>query len=295
MIKNDTRFINSFADLVNGPSIVFYPCPELYCCPIGERCDGKFNSCAKGRTGPLCGDCENGFVIPIIGYGCIQETDCNVIGFIVLLLVLTPIWLLALKYVKVLVKGLLKIGRRHREGGNRRRENNQNVEPERNQAQEHDEHIGYILDEPCCENADRISPFGQQPQNQRQNPNGDNRTDVFIVSLLEIIFTFYQIAYAIRVRTAYKIKHHESLAIDILTTPFTAMIDAVPPSNQYCAALTRDAFAVEGIKISPLLFSFCILLTAITILKIKEWFGKMNRRPANPGEAEPLIRYQKLD
>ena len=195
-----------------------------------------------------------------------------------------------LKYIHVLIGKVLRTGKHLREGIDRRQ---RNVEPVAgNQAQEHDEHIGYILDEPCCGNEGRISPIAGEPQNR---PNAENpEMDIFIVSLMEIVFVFYQIAYAMRVKTAQRIKHQESLVIDILTIPFTGTIDATPPSNQYCAASTRDAFAIEAIKIGPLFFSFCILLTAMTIFQIKDWISRFYRQ-VNNGEGEPLLRYKQLD
>eukprot|EP00111_Clytia_hemisphaerica_P003861 TCONS_00011091-protein len=288
MVIDNTSFVNTFGDSVHGSSIAFFPCPELYCCPINENCNGGFDSCWRGRKGTLCGDCKDGFVVPIIGHGCMPELDCDVVTFVAVFFLLTPVWLLMVKYACVLIEKVLQIGKRLREGVDRGR---RIPEPDRNQAQEHDEHIGYILDEPCGDGG-RMSPIIGQPPNRPINEKDD--VDIFIVSLMEIVFVFYQVAYTMRVKTAQRIKHQESLIIDILTIPFTGSIDATPPSNQYCAALTRDAFAIEAFKISPLFFSFCILLAAIALFQMKEWIGKFRRR-VNNGEREPLLRYQQLD
>ncbi|XP_066912091.1 uncharacterized protein [Clytia hemisphaerica] len=288
MVNDNISFVNSYGDSVYGSSMAFFPCPELYCCPINEDCNGGFDSCSRGRKGNLCGDCKDGFVVPIIGHGCMPELDCDVITFVAVFFLLTPVWLLMVKYARVVIEKVLLIGKRLRAGVDAGR---RNPEPDRNQAQEHDEHIGYILDEPCGDGG-RMSPIVGQPPNRPINEKDD--VDIFIVSLMEIVFVFYQVAYTMRVKTAQRIKHQESLIVDILTIPFTGSIDATPSANQYCAALTRDAFAIEAIKIGPLFFSFCILLAAIALFQMKEWIGKFRRR-VNNGEREPLLRYQQLD
>lgn len=56
--------------------LAFERCPSLYCCPMGEEGTQSYRSCNANRRGPLCGDCENRFIFPLVGLGCVAEENC---------------------------------------------------------------------------------------------------------------------------------------------------------------------------------------------------------------------------
>ncbi len=49
-------------------------CPAGYCCTLGFC---NVSSCAPHRTGPLCGDCEHGFVQAVGSSACVPATVCD--------------------------------------------------------------------------------------------------------------------------------------------------------------------------------------------------------------------------
>ena len=85
-----------------------------------------------------------------------------------------------------------------------------------------------------------------------------------VQALLEIILTFYQVAYAIRVRTAFRIKLFSSLLIDILTIPATLVIDLSTKLVSLCLVHTNDAISTELMRVGPLIMCLTIVVIPVS-------------------------------
>ena len=61
------------------------PCPRGYCCSTQSNPCTDYNTCENGRTGVLCGTCDEGHVQAFMSDKCIPagENGCNLIAFIV--------------------------------------------------------------------------------------------------------------------------------------------------------------------------------------------------------------------
>ncbi len=58
--------------------LLFQQCPKHYCCSGSKGIPCKtHNTCAKYRTGILCGKCENGFSISMLTSDCIPNSQCG--------------------------------------------------------------------------------------------------------------------------------------------------------------------------------------------------------------------------
>ena len=113
-------------------------------------------------------------------------------------------------------------------------------------------------------------------------------------ALLEIVLTFYQMAYAIRVQTAFRIKHLNSLLVDILTIPATLTIDLPTKIVSLCLVYTNDAISIEFFRVGPLILCLTVVIILIIILNIAKYFGK---RHCGMGEGmdQPLVHYHRID
>ena len=56
--------------------ITMIRCPDGYCCTDNETCIG-IDSCATGRTGTLCGNCEPNFTESMLSQSCVSTENCS--------------------------------------------------------------------------------------------------------------------------------------------------------------------------------------------------------------------------
>ena len=76
--------------------VLFYPCPEKYCCSerIGSSC-ASINACSLNREGVLCGTCKTGFTLSMFSVNCIPNDKCKaywIWPFIILAALLYMFW-----------------------------------------------------------------------------------------------------------------------------------------------------------------------------------------------------------
>jgi len=129
---------------------------------------------------------------------------------------------------------------------------------------------------------------------QHQDDGEDWNTES-VQALLEIILTFYQVAYAMRVRTAFRIKHFSSLLIDILTIPATLIIDLPTKLVSLCLIHTNDAISIEFMRVGPLIMCLTVVVILIVILKVSKYLVKRHWRAVDDGMDQPLIHYHRID
>ena len=65
-------------DVLSNRTLEFTFCPSLYCGPMSNEDEvSGYNLCNGDRQGILCGDCADGFTFPLIGFGCVEQEDCE--------------------------------------------------------------------------------------------------------------------------------------------------------------------------------------------------------------------------
>lgn len=67
--------VPNFWGYIDGPTVVFQHCPKGYCCTSTE-CK-HFNTCAKHRTGKLCGQCKTNYSEALFSSQCVPDQFCN--------------------------------------------------------------------------------------------------------------------------------------------------------------------------------------------------------------------------
>ncbi len=62
----------------SGKDIVFYQCPNTYCCQ-GTSQDPciSLDHCSGNRDGTLCGSCKPGYTVSVMSTNCVPSTECN--------------------------------------------------------------------------------------------------------------------------------------------------------------------------------------------------------------------------
>ena len=76
---------NYWGYLTSKPSVAMIRCPDGYCCQDNETCKG-IDSCNTGRTGTLCGFCEENLTESIFTPTCILKESCKS-GFVTTLFI----------------------------------------------------------------------------------------------------------------------------------------------------------------------------------------------------------------
>lgn len=130
----------------------------------------------------------------------------------------------------------------------------------------------------------------------REEPFNPQHVDT--QSIIEIMLSFYQISYALRMRTAFRTKHMISMLIDIMTIPATLIIDLPTKMTSLCLTYTNDAISIEFLRTGPLLWCLFIVATLIVAMKISKFIRRRCFMPAvGNAEDEPLIQqhYHRLD
>ncbi len=64
-----------FRKQANNDEVEFVPCPSGYCCELGDTC--RYDYCSGGRTGRLCGRCEEGYGLAFFTTSCVATSECN--------------------------------------------------------------------------------------------------------------------------------------------------------------------------------------------------------------------------
>ncbi len=75
---NDVMARPNYWGFWDDHQLAFQQCPAGHCCSgsASDPCK-KFSSCAKNRTGVLCGSCEQGFSVAILSGKCTPDFDCG--------------------------------------------------------------------------------------------------------------------------------------------------------------------------------------------------------------------------
>ena len=296
----------------------FELCPSLYCCPMSEEGTRNYQSCNLNRVGLLCGDCADGFIFPLIGLGCVAMESCKT-GETYAIYLLLPVLLLVLyRYLvsfllwaiqRTQIKFIDNVDNRF-DPGNVNEDNHEDARV-RNLPQENDEesHLhgkfhGCIhrslspqkhqeMDPVIAD--DRLEPVEPQPDHDEERyPNLECWCRDSVQAVLEIMLTFYQISYAMRVRTAFRIKHVVSLLIDILSIPVTLTLDIRTKLVSLCLVYTTDAISIEFFKVGPLVLCLSIAVMLIVILKTVKFLRK-RYNAMNEEIGQPLLQYHHID
>ncbi len=68
----------NFWGLYQSGDLLFQQCPKQYCCSGDNDVPCKmYNTCAKHRTGILCGECKNDFSVSMLTPDCIPNSECG--------------------------------------------------------------------------------------------------------------------------------------------------------------------------------------------------------------------------
>ena len=95
---------------VGNQSISMIRCPDGYCCQGNDTCLG-INSCNTGRTGTLCGTCEQGLTESLLTPKCLPAESCRsgpVIAMFISAVIIYGLVLLSFTTVKDLLIKLFK-------------------------------------------------------------------------------------------------------------------------------------------------------------------------------------------
>ena len=298
--------------------LFFELCPSLYCCPMSEEGTRSYQSCNLNRVGLLCGDCADGFIFPLIGLSCVAMESCKT-GETYAIYLLLPVLLLVLYryFVSFLLWAIQRTQIKFIDNADNRfdpgnvNEDNHEDARVRNLPQENDEesHLhgkshGCIhrslsplkhqeMDSVIAD--DRLEPVEPQPDHDEERyPNLECWCRDSVQAVLEIMLTFYQISYAMRVRTAFRIKHVVSLLIDILSIPVTLTLDIPTKLVSLCLVYTTDAISIEFFKVGPLVLCLSIAVMLIVILKTVKFLRK-RYNAMNEEMGQPLLQYHQID
>ncbi|XP_066924309.1 uncharacterized protein [Clytia hemisphaerica] len=66
----------NFWGFVQNEIVKFIQCKSGYCCGVGDKCAG-IDSCANGRTGPVCGQCHDNHYVNFFDSKCIPNEECT--------------------------------------------------------------------------------------------------------------------------------------------------------------------------------------------------------------------------
>ena len=251
--------------------IHFVTCPYGYCC-VGKQCK-TYNSCAHGRHGTLCGQCQQGLTENIFTPVCVKPEGCHTpwfwfvigvtgIGYVLFFMCQKEAANLA---VAILVpKSILASVKRTAFGG---------IKTAFQKIFKRNIYIDPLTDDISCESIEF-----EETQFELQDPvqvmSTDNtscikESDNFFPGLLKIVFFFYQTNVLFKVYTTGKSHRFAHFLQEIIATLLNLRTDGLfSQSISWCPFPGLHPVSKLVFKASFVLYMFTVILVLLCICKI---------------------------
>ncbi|XP_066924310.1 uncharacterized protein [Clytia hemisphaerica] len=258
----------NFWGFVQNEIVKFIQCKSGYCCGVGDKCAG-IDSCANGRTGPICGQCHENHYVNFFDSKCIPNEECThqiltwvifsvaaVLVFLVVAYFQDP-WSLFPCCKLYICKTCKNIDSDTHEGAERE----SLLTPLLDNDDSHQ-----IADKSYEGTSDaRNNKVNKKHERDHHSSNKPKQTTV-IFGFIKILFNFYQIKLLITIEKPSRHLHQKYEWIrQILPTVFNLRVTIEDFSTSFCFLLGMDDIWKLFIRY-VLLFLVLIVLAVLAIL-----------------------------
>ena len=245
-----------FANLTGH--VTFTPCPVNYCCsPTGAECE-SYDTCAKHRTGRLCGICEKGYSLNFLSTDCVGDENCSdssLVGYMCaqcLTAVAYVLVLLWLKEIVLYVKQCVTIDRMKPQNG-----------------------MDDIVLRPRTKSSMSISKWHEVCSEESTNNLKDDeecggKRKTLISGLIKIVFFFYQTEPLLRVHAPVKATYTTSSWIlrTLISSIFNIKLNGNGNGFVFCPFVGLTTVQKNLMKVS-------FVFTMLFVLLLFYWLNRL--------------------
>ncbi|XP_057295603.1 uncharacterized protein LOC130624054 [Hydractinia symbiolongicarpus] len=271
-IKSEDRFWG----YVNHNHPKFIPCPEQYCCSQKDIKCTSIESCARHRTGKLCGECKTGYQVNYFDNQCITTNSCASHGaFWMVFLIFGLTYALLLAYLKdisffskyffaLALRKVLKVANHSKQ---KEKSDFNLLNKPGNSSINNNEHT-------LIDNEGFVVIYGSPPIDEVTSSNHKYyKENSRISGILKVLVAFYQIKSLIHVKADVQTDETSNFLNTLALEIFNLNI----PTDFVKFCPKKGMTVVEKIIIKEFLFLCCMLLSAFILFLIAALFRVMRR------------------